>query len=103
MRAVNNQASATEGTYEGRPWLGKPLVILHASLGIGFRRRQTAPVFFGLRWDEIICSRRWTMQEFCGIQIAQSWEENATPQNTALIVYDMQVGITPQIANGQEI
>jgi nicotinamidase-related amidase len=43
------------------------------------------------------------MQEFRGIQIAQSWEENVTPQHTALIVYDMQEGITPQIANGQEI
>ena len=43
------------------------------------------------------------MQQFCGIQIAQSWEENVTPQHTALIVYDMQAGITPQIANGQEI
>src|SRR4029077_2356853 len=43
------------------------------------------------------------MQEFRGIQITQSWEENVTPQHTALIVYDMQEGITPQIANGQEI
>lgn len=43
------------------------------------------------------------MHEFCGMKIAASWEENVTPQSTALIVYDMQAGITPQIANGKEI
>jgi nicotinamidase-related amidase len=43
------------------------------------------------------------MQEFSGIKIPGSLEEIITPQNTALIVYDMQAGITPQIPNGQEI
>ena len=43
------------------------------------------------------------MQEFAGITIPQSLEEIISPQNTALIVYDMQVGIVPQIKNGQEI
>lgn len=43
------------------------------------------------------------MQEFSGITIPGSLEEIVTPQNTALIVYDMQAGITRQIRNGQEI
>lgn len=43
------------------------------------------------------------MQEFSGIKIPVSLEEIVTPQNTALIVYDMQEGITRQIRNGQEI
>lgn len=43
------------------------------------------------------------MQEFCGITIPQSLEEIIRPENTALIVYDMQAGIVPQIKNGQEI
>lgn len=43
------------------------------------------------------------MKEFAGIPIPQSLDEIITPQNTALIVYDMQVGIVTQIKNGQEI
>lgn len=43
------------------------------------------------------------MQESAGIKIPQSLEEIISPQNTALIVYDMQVGIVPQVKNGQEI
>jgi nicotinamidase-related amidase len=43
------------------------------------------------------------MQEFAGIRIPQSLDEIISPQNTALIVYDMQVGIVGQIKNGQEI
>lgn len=43
------------------------------------------------------------MQEFSGIKIPGSLEEIITPQNTALIVYDMQVGITRQVRSGQEI
>jgi biuret amidohydrolase len=43
------------------------------------------------------------MQEFSGIKIPGSLEEIITPQNTALIVYDMQVGITGQIRDGKEI
>lgn len=43
------------------------------------------------------------MQEYAGINIPQSLEEIISPQNTALIVYDMQVGIVGQIKNGQEI
>jgi nicotinamidase-related amidase len=43
------------------------------------------------------------MHEFSGITIPQSLEEIISPQNTALIVYDMQAGIVPQIRNGQEI
>jgi biuret amidohydrolase len=43
------------------------------------------------------------MQEFAGIKIPQSLEEIISPQNTALIVYDMQVAIVRQIKNGQEI
>jgi len=43
------------------------------------------------------------MNEFAGITIPQSLEEIISPQNTALIVYDMQVGIVHQIKNGPEI
>ena len=43
------------------------------------------------------------MREHRGLSIPQSLEEIISPQNTALIVYDMQVGITKQIANGKEI
>lgn len=43
------------------------------------------------------------MQDFDGIKIPQTLEEIISPQNTALIVYDMQVGIVPQIKNGQKI
>lgn len=43
------------------------------------------------------------MQDFAGIKIPGSLEEVISPQNTALIIYDMQVGITGQIRNGQEI
>jgi nicotinamidase-related amidase len=42
------------------------------------------------------------MQEFAGIIIPRSLDEIITPQNTALIIYDMQVGIVHQIKNGQE-
>ncbi len=43
------------------------------------------------------------MKEFLGIKIPVSLDEIVTPQNTALIVYDMQAGITRQIRNGPEI
>lgn len=43
------------------------------------------------------------MHEFVGIKIPQSLEEIINPQNTALIVYDMQVGIVTQIKHGQGI
>src|SRR6201993_1644526 len=43
------------------------------------------------------------MQEFSGIKIPGSLEEIVTPQNTALIIYDMQAGITRQIRHGEEI
>ena len=43
------------------------------------------------------------MQEFSGIKIPSSLDEIISPQNTALIVYDMQVGIVGQIKGGKEI
>lgn len=43
------------------------------------------------------------MNHFYGLTIPQSLEELVSPQNTALVVYDMQVGIVRQIANGREI
>ena len=43
------------------------------------------------------------MQEYRGIRIPQSLDEVIRPQETALIVYDMQAGITKQISNGAEI
>jgi nicotinamidase-related amidase len=38
-----------------------------------------------------------------GVTIPRSLQEIISPQNTALIVYDMQAGITPQLKNGAEI
>jgi nicotinamidase-related amidase len=43
------------------------------------------------------------MQEFLGITIPRSLDELISPANTALLVYDMQSGITKQIADGQKI
>lgn len=43
------------------------------------------------------------MQEYLGIRIPQSLDEMISPRETALIVYDMQAGITKQIANGEAI
>lgn len=43
------------------------------------------------------------MQEFLGIRIPGALDEIISPRNTALIVYDMQIGIVTQIKNGQEI
>ena len=43
------------------------------------------------------------MQEFSGIKIPGSLDEVISPQNTALIVYDMQVGIVGQVKGGQQI
>jgi biuret amidohydrolase len=43
------------------------------------------------------------MQEFAGVTVPQSVKEIISPQNTALIVYDMQVGIVHQIKNGPEV
>lgn len=38
-----------------------------------------------------------------GVTIPRTLEEIVSPQNTALIVYDMQAGITPQLKDGAEI
>jgi hypothetical protein len=38
-----------------------------------------------------------------GIEIPQSLEEACDPTHTALLVYDMQVGIIGQLKNGTEI
>jgi len=43
------------------------------------------------------------MKDFYGLTIPKSLEELVSPQNTALVVYDMQAGIVRQIANGREI
>jgi biuret amidohydrolase len=43
------------------------------------------------------------MKEHLGLKIPASLAELVTTKNTALLVYDMQAGITPQIANGREI
>ena len=43
------------------------------------------------------------MRKFAGISIPGSLEEIIHPQNTAMIVYDMQVGIVRQVQGGQEI
>ena len=43
------------------------------------------------------------MKSCHGVDIPETLEETVSPQNTALIVYDMQAGITPQIPNGAEI
>jgi nicotinamidase-related amidase len=43
------------------------------------------------------------MQTFHGLSIPQSLGEIVNPQNTALIVYDMQAGIVNQVKNGKDI
>jgi len=43
------------------------------------------------------------MQEFGGIRIPLALDEILSPQNTALMVYDMQVGIVRQVKTGQQI
>ena len=43
------------------------------------------------------------MQEYAGIRIPESLNEIISPQNTGLIVYDMQVGIVKQVQNAQKI
>jgi nicotinamidase-related amidase len=43
------------------------------------------------------------MLTFQGLTLPQSLEELLSPQNTALIVYDMQVGVLRQIANAAEV
>ena len=43
------------------------------------------------------------MNAFHGLTIPKSLEELVSPQNTVLVVYDMQAGIVRQIANGREI
>ena len=43
------------------------------------------------------------MQRAFGLNIPQTLDEVCNPTSLALIVYDMQVGIVNQIANGREI
>ena len=43
------------------------------------------------------------MQRAFGLNIPQSLDEVCNPARLALVVYDMQVGIVNQIANGREI
>ncbi len=43
------------------------------------------------------------MLKIRGFTIPRTLEEVVSPDNTALLIYDMQTGITPQIANADEI
>jgi nicotinamidase-related amidase len=43
------------------------------------------------------------MQRAFGLNIPQSLDEVCNPARLALVVYDMQVGIVNQIANGREV
>ena len=43
------------------------------------------------------------MQRASGLNIPQTLDEVCNPTSLALVVYDMQVGIVNQIANGREI
>ena len=43
------------------------------------------------------------MQNAFGLNIPQTLEETCDPRHTALIVYDMQIGIMSQLPNGQQI
>jgi nicotinamidase-related amidase len=43
------------------------------------------------------------MLKFQGFTVPRTLEEVVSPENTALLVYDMQAGIVRQIANGDEI
>ena len=42
------------------------------------------------------------MKEAFGLSIPETLEDLCTPSRAALIIYDMQAGIVPQIANGRE-
>ena len=43
------------------------------------------------------------MKQAFGLSIPESLKELCTPERTAVIIYDMQAGIVPQIGNGKEI
>ena len=43
------------------------------------------------------------MQRAFGLDIPQTLEDTCDPTRLALVVYDMQIGIVKQIANGQQI
>jgi len=43
------------------------------------------------------------MERAYGLDIPQTLEETLTPQRTALIVYDIQVGILRQLPHAQEV
>jgi biuret amidohydrolase len=43
------------------------------------------------------------MQQAFGLDIPQTLDEVCNPTSLALVVYDMQIGIVNQIANGREI
>ena len=43
------------------------------------------------------------MINFCGLHVPRTLEEVISPDKTALIVYDMQSGIVPQIKDGAQI
>jgi nicotinamidase-related amidase len=43
------------------------------------------------------------MKEAFGISIPEGLQEICTPERCALVIYDMQVGIVPQIAGGSDI
>src|SRR5205823_10108535 len=44
-----------------------------------------------------------TMESAYGLEIPQNLAETCNPKRTALLVYDMQVGILRQIRNGPEL
>src|SRR5262249_5101182 len=43
------------------------------------------------------------MQEAFGVPIARTLDDVCNPQDMALLVYDMQVGIVKQVANGADV
>jgi nicotinamidase-related amidase len=53
--------------------------------------------------DRENCATNEAMQEAFGLTIARSLEDVCNPRDMALIVYDMQVGITRQVKNGPEV
>src|SRR5262245_774826 len=46
---------------------------------------------------------RWAMETAYGLEIPQNLAEACDPRRTALLVYDMQVGVLRQIPNAPEI
>ncbi len=63
--------------------------------------RKKCQVLFITQYTQI--AEVMVLQRAYGLEIPQTLEETCTPQRTALIVYDMQIGILGQLAQGEAV